>query len=55
MAYARSRDGLGQTLRKILHERQGHAGTITQPWADMMCFMWLHVPGSAPWLSSHPH
>lgn len=54
MAYARSRDGLGQTLRKILHERQGHAGTITQPWADMMCFMWLHVPGSAPWLSSHP-
>lgn len=52
--YTRSSEGIGRVLRKLLHERQSHATAFKQAGADMLCGLWLNVPGTAPWLSSHP-
>ncbi len=52
--FTRSCDGLGQVLRKLQHERQSQASRMHEPLADLLCFLWLSVPGSAPWLTSHP-
>jgi Zn-dependent protease with chaperone function len=54
MQYTRSRDGLGQVLRKLQHERASHVAHMHDARCDLLCFLWLSVPGAAPWLSSHP-
>lgn len=54
MQYTRSRDGLGQVLRKLQHERASHVAQMRDARCDLLCCLWLSVPGVAPWLSSHP-
>jgi Zn-dependent protease with chaperone function len=54
LQYTRTRDGLGQVLRKLQHERASHVSQMRDPRTDLLCFLWLSVPGVAPWLSSHP-
>ena len=54
LQYTRSRDGLGQVLRKLQHERSSRLEPLRDVRADLFCFLWLSVPGVAPWLSSHP-
>ncbi len=54
LQFTRTRDGLGQVLRKLQHERASHAAQMRDPRCDLLCFLWLSVPGVAPWLSSHP-
>lgn len=52
--YTRSRDGLGQVLRKVWHEQQSLTARWHHPQADALSFLWLSSAGSAHWLSSHP-
>lgn len=54
LQYTRNRDGLGQVLRKLQHQRASHAAQMRDARSDLLCFLWLSVPGVAPWLSSHP-
>ena len=52
--YTRSRDGLGQVLRKVLHEHRTHTDRLRSPHADSVAFLWLNAPGWASRLASHP-
>jgi Zn-dependent protease with chaperone function len=52
--YTRSKDGLGQVLRKVWHEQQSMSARWHHPQADALSFLWLSSAGSAHWLSSHP-
>ncbi|HEX5373335.1 MAG TPA: M48 family metalloprotease [Aquabacterium sp.] len=53
--YTRSRDGLGQVLRKVWHERQVATARLHHPHADALSFLWLTDGGwAAPWLATHP-
>ncbi|RZL10188.1 MAG: hypothetical protein EOP40_07275 [Rubrivivax sp.] len=52
--FTRARDGLGQVLRKVLHEQITHTSRLNHPQADALSFMWLHTPGWASWLTLHP-
>jgi len=54
LQYTRSRDGLGQVLRKLQHERASQLSPMRDARADLYCFLWLSGPRVAPWLSSHP-
>jgi Zn-dependent protease with chaperone function len=54
LQYTRSREGLGQVLRKLQHERASQLSPLQDAKADLFCFLWLSAPGVAPWLSSHP-
>ncbi len=52
--FTRAKDGLGQVLRKALHEQQTLASRWHHPQADALSFLWLTASGTAPWLASHP-
>lgn len=52
--FTRARDGLGQVLRKALHEQQTLSSRWHHPQADALSFLWLTAAGTAPWLASHP-
>ncbi|MDE2402291.1 MAG: M48 family metalloprotease [Burkholderiales bacterium] len=53
--FTRTRDGLGNVLRKIWHDQQLLAGQMHHPQADMVASLLLHEGGWSRWLSSHPH
>lgn len=53
--YTRSRDGLGQVLRKVWHEQQVATARLHHPHADALSFLWLTDVGvAASWLATHP-
>ncbi len=52
--FTRAQDGLGQVLRKVLHEQQTHNDRLAHPQADALAFLWLSAPGWAARLASHP-
>lgn len=52
--YTRTRDGLGNVLRKIWHDQQVLAGRMRHPASDMIASLLLQESGHASWLASHP-
>lgn len=52
--FTRTRDGLGNVLRKIWHDQQLLAGRMQHPAADMVAAMLLHEPGQSHLLACHP-
>lgn len=52
--YTRTRDGLGNVLRKIWHDQQVLAGRMRHPASDMIASLLLQESGHANWLASHP-
>lgn len=52
--FTRARDGLGQVLRKVMHEQLTHTARLLHPQADALSFLWLHAPGWGAWLALHP-
>lgn len=52
--FTRSRDGLGNVLRKLWHDQQVLAGHMRHPAAGMVSYLLMNEPGAASCLSSHP-
>lgn len=52
--FTRSRDGLGQVLRKVLHDQHVHADALHHPQAETVSFLWLNAPGWLSQMASHP-
>ena len=52
--FTRTRDGLGNVLRKIWHDQKLLAGRMQHPAADMVAAMLLHEPGQTHLLACHP-
>jgi Zn-dependent protease with chaperone function len=52
--FTRTRDGLGNVLRKIWHDQKLLAGQMQNPAAEMVAAMLLHEPGQAHLLACHP-
>lgn len=52
--FTRTRDGLGNVLRKIWYDHDSRAGRMQNPAADMVAAMLLHEPRSTPLLACHP-
>jgi Zn-dependent protease with chaperone function len=52
--FSRSREGLGNTLRKIWHDQQALAGRMRNPSASMIAAMLLHEPEGVHWMATHP-
>jgi Zn-dependent protease with chaperone function len=52
--FTRTRDGLGNVLRKLWHDQQMLAGRMRHPAADVVAAMLVHEPGSQRWLATHP-
>ncbi|MGC4059893.1 MAG: M48 family metalloprotease [Aquabacterium sp.] len=52
--FTRSRDGLGNVLRKLWHDQQVLAGRMRHPSADMVASLLLHEPGNSMYLATHP-
>lgn len=52
--FTRSRDGLGNVLRKLWHDQQVLAGRMRHPAAGMVSYLLLHEPGASGCLSHHP-
>lgn len=53
--FTRSRDGLGNVLRKLWHDQQVLAGRMRHPAAGMVSYLLMHEPGAgASCMSSHP-
>ena len=52
--YTRTRDGLGNVLRKIWHDQQVLAGRMRHPASDMIASLLLQESGHVSWLASHP-
>lgn len=52
--YTRTRDGLGNVLRKIWHDQQVLAGRMRHPASDMIASLLLQESGHVGWLASHP-
>lgn len=51
--FTRSRDGLGQVLRKVWHDQQAHAARLHTPAAGLVASMLLHQPAQGC-LATHP-
>lgn len=52
--FTRTRDGLGNVLRKLWHDEQLLAGRMQHPAAEMVAAMLMHEPGPAHLLACHP-
>jgi Zn-dependent protease with chaperone function len=52
--FTRSRDGLGNVLRKLWHDEEVMASRMRHPAADMVASLLMHEPFGARWLASHP-
>ena len=51
--FTRSRDGLGQVLRKVWHDQQAHAARLHHPAAGLVASMLMHQPAQGC-LATHP-
>lgn len=51
--FTRSRDGIGQVLRKVWHDQQAHAARLHHPAAGLVASMLLHQPAKGC-LATHP-
>lgn len=52
--FTRTRDGLGNVLRKIWHDQQALAGRMHNPATAMIAAMLLHEPEGVHWMATHP-
>ena len=52
--YTRTRDGLGNVLRKIWHDQQVLAGRMRNPASEMIASLLMQESGHVNWLASHP-
>src|SRR5690606_7609845 len=52
--FTRSRDGLGNVLRKLWHDQEMLADRMRHPAAGMVASLLMHEPWGAKWLASHP-
>lgn len=52
--FTRTRDGLGNVLRKIWHDQQTLAGHMRHPQSDMVASLLLHHAGMSQCMASHP-
>ena len=52
--FTRTRDGLGNVLRKIWHDQKLLAGRMQHPAAEMVAALLLHEPGQTHLLACHP-
>lgn len=52
--FTRTRDGLGNVLRKIWHDQKLLAGRMQHPAAEMVAAMLMHEPGQTHLLACHP-
>lgn len=52
--FTRTRDGLGNVLRKIWHDQQLLADRMQHPAAEMVAAMLMHEPGRTHLLACHP-
>ena len=52
--FTRTRDGLGNVLRKVWHDEQVLAGRMQHPAAEMIASLLMHQPDRSTWLSTHP-
>lgn len=52
--FTRTRDGLGNVLRKIWHDQQVLAGRMRNPASEMIASLLMQESGHANWLASHP-
>ncbi|MGE5452581.1 MAG: M48 family metalloprotease [Acidobacteriota bacterium] len=52
--FTRSREGLGNVLRKLWHDQEVLAGHMNSPQADMIASLLMHQGGHAAWLATHP-
>lgn len=52
--FTRSREGLGNVLRKLWHDQEVLAGHMNSTQADMIASLLMHQGGHAAWLSTHP-
>jgi Zn-dependent protease with chaperone function len=51
--FTRSRDGIGQVLRKVWHDQQAHAARLHHPAAELVASMLMHQPAGGC-LATHP-
>ncbi len=52
--FTRSRDGLGNVLRKLWHDQEVLAGRMHSSHSDMIASLLMHQTGYASWLATHP-
>ena len=52
--FTRSREGLGNVLRKLWHDQEVLAGHMNSTQADMIASLLMHQGGHAAWLATHP-
>ncbi len=52
--FTRSKDGLGNVLRKLWHDQQVLAGRMRHPAAGMIASLLMHQPGGAQCMATHP-
>lgn len=52
--FTRTRDGLGNVLRKLWHDQQMLAGRMRHPAAGMVASLLMHQPGGSACLATHP-
>lgn len=52
--FTRSREGLGNVLRKLWHDQQVLSGHMTHPAAGMIASLLMHQPQRASCLATHP-
>lgn len=52
--FTRSRDGLGNVLRKLWHDQEVLAGRMHSSHSDMIASLLMHQTGKATWLATHP-
>jgi Zn-dependent protease with chaperone function len=52
--FTRSREGLGNVLRKLWHDQKMLAGHMRHPAASMISYMLMQAPDATRYLSSHP-
>lgn len=52
--FTRSREGLGNVLRKLWHDQEVLAGRMHSSHSDMIASLLMHQTGHAAWLATHP-
>lgn len=52
--FTRSREGLGNVLRKVWHDQEVLAGRMHSTQSDMIASLLLHQGGHTTWLATHP-
>jgi Zn-dependent protease with chaperone function len=52
--FTRTRDGLGNVLRKVWHDQEVLAGRMRHPASEMVSALLLHEADTGPWMATHP-